>query len=62
MESLAARIIQAVVIGLLTGFLAFLIILVISMVLPGVSISASFWGGIIGLLAGLYAFLTRSRL
>ena len=58
MDNLAARVISAIVHGLIIGFIVFLVLIVISMILPGVSIDAAKWGMIVGMLASLYVFFT----
>jgi len=62
MESLFTRIIQAIFVGVLTGLAAFLVIVILMMLAPQLGLDAAWWGGIIGLLAGIYAFVTGSRL
>lgn len=58
---MAERAIRATIAGLIAFIVALVILLIISVLLPGVSIDAKFWAGIIGLLTALYTFLTGER-
>lgn len=58
MSELAVRVLRALGVGILVGLIAALVIVVISAVLPGVTISASFWGTVLGVLAFVLTLLT----
>lgn len=60
MNELAVRVLRALGVGIITGLVAALVILVISAVLPGVTISASFWGTVLGVIAFVLTLLTGS--
>lgn len=62
MSNLLTRVLMSVVVGLVTGFVVALIVLVISALLPGVRIDASFWGGVFGILGGLVYFFSGKTL
>lgn len=63
MSELAVRVLRAAGAGLVAGLLTALVILIISAVLPGVTISASLWGTIVGLAVFLLTLFTgNSRL
>ena len=59
---LLERLIRAMVIGLVVGLVVLLILVVISALLPGVTINASFWATVLGLLAAAYFMLTGNTL
>lgn len=61
MNDVASRAVKAVVVGLVTAFVVFIILLVVSAILPSVSLDAAKWGMIVGVLAGLYSFLTGNN-
>lgn len=60
-DNIGERLIKAIVYGLIAGFVTALLLFVLSAILPGVVINASFWGMIVGILAGLYAFFVGRR-
>lgn len=57
-NNLVSRALKALVVGLVTGFVAFVIIALISMLIPTVSLDAAKWGAVVGVLAGLISFVT----
>lgn len=52
------RIVAAVLVGVAVGLVVALLVFIVSMLLPGASLDPSFWGTVIGLLAGLYTLIT----
>lgn len=61
-NSLITRALRALAVGVITGLLAALIIVIVSALLPGVTIEASFWGAVLGLVAGILSFLGDNRI
>lgn len=57
MNDLASRVVNALLAGIITGLVVALVLFVISALLPGVTIDASFWGTVVGVLAALVSFL-----
>lgn len=58
MDDLMGRIVRAVVAGLIAGVVTALLVFIISALIPGVRIDASFWGLIVGLLVGIYTLFS----
>jgi hypothetical protein len=61
MNDLAERILYALVVGFITGVVVALIVWLLSVLLPGIALDPGFWGTVAGVIAGLYAFITRKR-
>lgn len=59
MENLVERVISSLVIGLVVGLVVALLVWLISLLVPGASFDPDFWGTVAGVLAGLYAFVTK---
>lgn len=57
-NNLVGRVLRSILVGLVTGFVVFLVLLVISGLVIGVELDAAKWGGLVGLLAGLLHFFT----
>lgn len=57
-NNIVARALQALVVGLVTGFAVFVILLLVSMLLPAVSLDAAKWSFVVGVIAGLLSFFT----
>lgn len=59
MDNLATRVVSAVIAALVAGVITALILWVIAALVPGLEIDTGLWGLIVGILVGLYTFLTR---
>lgn len=59
MNDLVSRLLRALVSGLVVGLIVALVLLVVSALLPGVEIDASFWGFVVGAVCAIYTFVTR---
>lgn len=57
-----SKLLRAAIIGLIVGIVVAFILFVISALLPGIQINASFWGFVIGVIAGLYVFFNENTL
>lgn len=55
MDDLMGRIIKAVLLGLIAGIVTALLVFIISALVPGMRIDASFWGLVVGIIVGLYS-------
>lgn len=60
MSDLVTRVLYALAAGVITGLVALLVIAVVSALLPGISIDASFWATVLGVIAALLTFFTGS--
>lgn len=58
MDNLLERAVSAVVKGIIVGVVVALLLLIISALIPDVSLDAGKWGAIAGVLAALYTFVT----
>jgi uncharacterized membrane protein YdcZ (DUF606 family) len=56
-KDVTERAVAALWFGLVVGFVVFLVLLVVSALLPKVQIDAGWWGLAAGLVAGLFTFL-----
>jgi chromate transport protein ChrA len=56
-----SRLVRAIIYGLVAALIALVLIAILSALIPAVSIDASWWAGVIGLLVGLYVFFTGTE-